>query len=433
MTSGQAQTQSQQQQPQQYDWSNIATIRRSINRNRSNAADRYPKYGDPIRFARERRPETPIRSGSTEMCINFNNGSTLYPHLEERPTTHNLRSAKSEYFLPQQQQSQSHANLPPSPSYSSSSCSCSNQQQQQRRCCCCPRDHHHFLANIDDDTKWIKSSSSTASYHSGNSRETDDECAHLYSEICKPVSIASLPPLDRGAHSPYRNYSTRLAGINCGNYNVAARDGTAAVDNGPGGGVCQQQTTNGGVVGEANDLMLMRNAKTPPPPPSMLVSTSHMGSIAAGQHQHHQQPRKYFTLNPPRSKICHTNRNYHSNGRNNYNEEEAMNRRRSMIPTETIREAVQSSNGCGYGSQVDVTGAVAASTQMNRSQSCYVDPLDYKVGCQNTLRSKPLIPWYELAIKDNNRRSCPQFEVDYLLGFISRLLCLFIGNSNWDA
>lgn len=374
----------------------------------------------------------PTRSGSTEMCINFNNGSTLYPHLEERPTTHNLRSTKSEYFLPQQQQQQNHqsyANLPPSPSYSSSSCSCSN-QQQQRRCCCCPRDQHHFLANIDDDTKWIKSSSSTASYHSGNSRETDDECAHLY-EICKPVSIASLPPLDRGANSPYRNYSTRLAGINCGNYNVASvRDGTA-VDAGPttGGGVaiCQQQTTNGGVVGDANDLMMLRNAKTPPPPPpSMLVSSAHM---AVGQHQ----PRKYFTLNPPRNRVSN-NRHYHSNGRNNYYDEE-LNRRRSMIPTETIREVVHPSNGCGYGgSQVDVTEAVAAPTQMNRSQSCYVDPLDYKVGCQNTLRSKPLIPWYELAIKDNNRRSCPQFEVDYYLGLMFSLLWLSFGSSgdfNW--
>lgn len=37
-----------------------------------------------------------------------------------------------------------------------------------------------------------------------------------------------------------------------------------------------------------------------------------------------------------------------------------------------------------------------------------VNPLDLKVGCQNTLRSKPLIPWYELAIKqDIKRKSCP--------------------------
>ncbi|XP_055847327.1 protein sickie isoform X6 [Episyrphus balteatus] len=38
----------------------------------------------------------------------------------------------------------------------------------------------------------------------------------------------------------------------------------------------------------------------------------------------------------------------------------------------------------------------------------YVDPLDFKIGCQTTLRSKPIIPWYELAIrKDFKRQSCP--------------------------
>ncbi|XP_067621412.1 protein sickie isoform X6 [Eurosta solidaginis] len=38
----------------------------------------------------------------------------------------------------------------------------------------------------------------------------------------------------------------------------------------------------------------------------------------------------------------------------------------------------------------------------------YIDPLDFKIGCQTTLRSKPVIPWYELAIKrDFKRQSCP--------------------------
>lgn len=43
----------------------------------------------------------------------------------------------------------------------------------------------------------------------------------------------------------------------------------------------------------------------------------------------------------------------------------------------------------------------------------YLDPLDCKIGCQTTLRSKPRIPWYELAIrKDNRRQSCPpEYEV----------------------
>ncbi|XP_059615180.1 protein sickie isoform X2 [Phlebotomus argentipes] len=41
----------------------------------------------------------------------------------------------------------------------------------------------------------------------------------------------------------------------------------------------------------------------------------------------------------------------------------------------------------------------------------YFDPLDCKIGCQTTLRSKPQIPWYELAIRQNNRRlSCPPLD-----------------------
>lgn len=43
----------------------------------------------------------------------------------------------------------------------------------------------------------------------------------------------------------------------------------------------------------------------------------------------------------------------------------------------------------------------------------YLDPLDCKIGCQTTLRSKPQIPWYELAIKkDHRRQSCPPIQVN---------------------
>lgn len=43
----------------------------------------------------------------------------------------------------------------------------------------------------------------------------------------------------------------------------------------------------------------------------------------------------------------------------------------------------------------------------------YLDPLDCKIGCQTTLRSKPQIPWYELAIKkDQRRQSCPPIQVN---------------------
>uniref|UniRef100_A0A0K8VIT1 Protein sickie n=1 Tax=Bactrocera latifrons TaxID=174628 RepID=A0A0K8VIT1_BACLA len=49
-----------------------------------------------------------------------------------------------------------------------------------------------------------------------------------------------------------------------------------------------------------------------------------------------------------------------------------------------------------------------AVADLNRLAPEYVDPLDFKIGCQTTLRSKPVIPWYELAIKkDFKRQSCP--------------------------
>jgi len=52
--------------------------------------------------------------------------------------------------------------------------------------------------------------------------------------------------------------------------------------------------------------------------------------------------------------------------------------------------------------------ADAAVSDLNRMAPEYMDPLDFKIGCQTTLRSKPLIPWYELAIRrDFKRQSCP--------------------------
>jgi hypothetical protein len=35
------------------------------------------------------------------------------------------------------------------------------------------------------------------------------------------------------------------------------------------------------------------------------------------------------------------------------------------------------------------------------------DVLDLKIGCQTVLRSKPRVPWWELAIKKDNRQSLP--------------------------
>lgn len=69
-----------------------------------------------------------------------------------------------------------------------------------------------------------------------------------------------------------------------------------------------------------------------------------------------------------------------------------------------------------------------APNQFSASQTDvdYLDPLDFKIGCQTTLRSKPQIPWYELAIKNGNRRqSCPPLQVITLF-CISRFFNLFL-------
>lgn len=54
------------------------------------------------------------------------------------------------------------------------------------------------------------------------------------------------------------------------------------------------------------------------------------------------------------------------------------------------------------------SSAEAAVADLDRLAPEYMDPLDFKIGCQTTLRSKPIIPWYELAIRrDFKRQSCP--------------------------
>lgn len=44
---------------------------------------------------------------------------------------------------------------------------------------------------------------------------------------------------------------------------------------------------------------------------------------------------------------------------------------------------------------------------LNEAQLDYFDIINSKVGCQNSVRTKPKVPWYELAIKKDNRQSCP--------------------------
>lgn len=61
----------------------------------------------------------------------------------------------------------------------------------------------------------------------------------------------------------------------------------------------------------------------------------------------------------------------------------------------------------------DAQTSIKSWESSNFNANEYADPLDWKIGCQTTLRSKPLIPWYELATMrgGSNRRSCPPFEV----------------------
>lgn len=54
---------------------------------------------------------------------------------------------------------------------------------------------------------------------------------------------------------------------------------------------------------------------------------------------------------------------------------------------------------------------------LNEAQLDYFDVLDSKVGCQTTLRSKPRIPWYELAIKKDHRQSCPPFQEEQVINY----------------
>lgn len=42
--------------------------------------------------------------------------------------------------------------------------------------------------------------------------------------------------------------------------------------------------------------------------------------------------------------------------------------------------------------------------------------LNQKVGSQTTLRSKPIIPWYELALRKDHRQSCPPLQVGFRWG-----------------
>uniref|UniRef100_A0A182Q6K0 Uncharacterized protein n=1 Tax=Anopheles farauti TaxID=69004 RepID=A0A182Q6K0_9DIPT len=71
------------------------------------------------------------------------------------------------------------------------------------------------------------------------------------------------------------------------------------------------------------------------------------------------------------------------------------------------------SDGGMGGMDEDEFGAGAKSTSSLNDQDLVKvddDLLNYKIGCQTTLRSKPVIPWYELAIRKDHRQSCPAMK-----------------------
>lgn len=60
------------------------------------------------------------------------------------------------------------------------------------------------------------------------------------------------------------------------------------------------------------------------------------------------------------------------------------------------------------------------STSSLNENHVFWDPiLDSKIGSQTTLRTKPIVPWWELACKKEHRQSCPPMQVNILLFFFS--------------
>lgn len=61
------------------------------------------------------------------------------------------------------------------------------------------------------------------------------------------------------------------------------------------------------------------------------------------------------------------------------------------------------------------------STSSLNENHVYWDPiLDSKIGSQTTLRTKPIVPWWELACKKEHRQSCPPMQVNIFF-FLIRL------------
>lgn len=63
-----------------------------------------------------------------------------------------------------------------------------------------------------------------------------------------------------------------------------------------------------------------------------------------------------------------------------------------------------------------------STSSLNENQ-VYWDPiLDSKIGSQSTLRTKPIVPWWELACKKEHRQSCPPMQVNIYFHFSFKLI-----------
>lgn len=57
-----------------------------------------------------------------------------------------------------------------------------------------------------------------------------------------------------------------------------------------------------------------------------------------------------------------------------------------------------------------------STSSLNDNHLIFWDPImNCKIGSQTTLRTKPAVPWYELAIKKEHRQSCPPMQVNITL------------------
>lgn len=95
--------------------------------------------------------------------------------------------------------------------------------------------------------------------------------------------------------------------------------------------------------------------------------------------------KKFYTLG-------HTRRSNYSNHNRRYYQKSVS------VPAAPAMEKRPYGRSCS---------SIANYNKCNNNEAEYMDPLDFKIGCQTTLRSKPIIPWYELAIKKDFRQSCP--------------------------